>query len=179
MELTVFKLTPLGLFHTVLSLVTVVLGFVALFRDRQITPKTRIGLAYLIGLWITTLTGFPIFRHGGITPPHILGVFTVAALAAAFLADRFSLFGRLSRYISAVSYSFTVLLLNIPTVTETLTRIPIGRPLAASPEAPMVAGLNAVLFVIFIVGATLQVRRMRSLSGLSAPAASPALDRTR
>ncbi len=57
--LTPFKLTPLGLFHTILSLVAVVTAFVALYRDKGISPRTPIGRAYLWSLLITTLTGLP------------------------------------------------------------------------------------------------------------------------
>jgi hypothetical protein len=62
--LTPFNLTPLGLFHTLVSLVAVVSAFVALYRDKGISPRTTIGRVYLLSLLITTLTGFPIFRHG-------------------------------------------------------------------------------------------------------------------
>jgi hypothetical protein len=159
--LTPFQLTPLGLFHTLVSLVAVVAAFVALVRDRQISPATPIGRIYLVSLWVTTLTGFPIVRHGRITPPHILGVLTVAVLALAAIAGRTRVFGRASVYVRAVSYSTTVLLLMIPTVTETLTRVPPGAPLVAGPEAPIFKPLYSVLLVIFLAGVTLQARKLR------------------
>ena len=56
--LTPFKPTPLGLVYTLVSLVCVAAAF------------------DLVSLWITTLTGFPIFRHGKAGPPQILGVLT-------------------------------------------------------------------------------------------------------
>jgi hypothetical protein len=69
--LTPFQLTPLGLFHTLVSLVCVVAAFLALARYREISPRTRLGQVYLGTLVITTLTGFPIFRHGKAGPAHV------------------------------------------------------------------------------------------------------------
>lgn len=155
------NLTPLGIFHTLVSLVAVVTAFVALVRDRQISPRNRIGQIYLLSLLITVLTGFPIFRHGGITPPHVLGVITLAVLAVAAAADKFQVFGRASAYVGTICFSATVFLLMIPTVTEPLTRLPPGAPLVATPEAPIFPFLYATLFVTFLMGVTLQVRRMR------------------
>jgi uncharacterized membrane protein len=81
------NLTPLGTFHTFLSVVAVVSAFVALARDKEVCTGTRIGQFYLIALVVTCLTGFPIFRHGTISPPHILGVITLVTLAIALAAE--------------------------------------------------------------------------------------------
>lgn len=160
--LTPFHLTPLGLFHTILSVAAVVAAVVALVRDRGISPRTPAGRAYLWTLLVATLTGFPIIRHGRIGPPHILGVLILIALLVAAAAGRTSVFGRASRYVETISYSATVLLLMIPTFTETLTRVPPSGPLVAGPEAPVLLAVNVVLLVLFLAGATLQVRRLRS-----------------
>ena len=77
---------------------------------------------------MTTLTGFPIFRHGSAGPPHVLGVLTPVVLALAAIAGRTRLFGGASVYVETTSYSATVLLLMAPTVTETLTRVPPSSP---------------------------------------------------
>ena len=165
--LTPFNLTPLGLFHTLVSLVAVVAAFVALYRDKGISPRTSIGRTYLLSLLITTVTGFPIFRHGSAGPPHVLGVMTLVVLAVAALAGKTRVFGRASAYVETVSYSTTVLLLMIPTVTETLTRVPPSAPWVASPEAPIFPPLYSVLLVLFLVGVFLQVRRLRAAGGLA------------
>ncbi|HEX9187629.1 MAG TPA: hypothetical protein VGB87_11180 [Vicinamibacteria bacterium] len=155
---TPFKLTPLGLFHTIVSLVCVAAAFVALYQDHGISPHTSIGRAYLISLWITTLTGFPIFRHGKAGPPHVLGVLTVIALLVAAAAGRTGVFGRAAGTIETVSYSLTVLLLMVPTVTETLTRVPPSRPWVKSPDSPVLRAIYSLLLVLFLAGVTLQVR---------------------
>jgi uncharacterized membrane protein len=163
--LTPFQLTPLGLFHTLVSIVCVGAALVALYRDRGISPRTTIGKFYLAALWVTTLTGFPIFRHGAPGPPHVVGVLTVLALIVALVAGKTGFFGKASALVETVSYSTTVLLLMIPTVTETLTRVPPSRPWVASPESPILLALYAVLLVLFFVGVSIQVRRLRSAGG--------------
>lgn len=67
-------LTPLGIVHTVISLVAVGAGLIALIRDKEIRLATRTGQVYVITTVLTCLTGFGIFRHGGFGPPHMLGI---------------------------------------------------------------------------------------------------------
>jgi uncharacterized membrane protein len=166
--LTPFHLTPLGLFHTLVSLVAVLFAFLAILREKGVTPKTPIGRIYLWSLLITTITGFPIIQHGTIGPPHVVGALTLVVLAVAAVAEWTHLFGSASEYIKTIAYSTTILLLMIPTVTETLTRVPPGAPLVAGPEAPIFKPLYAVLLVMFLDAVTLQVRRLRAARLLDA-----------
>jgi len=156
-----FGLTPLGTFHTAVSLIAVGTGLVALIRDRQISPKTRLGQTYLITTLITVVTGFGIFEHGGFGKAHALGVLTLIVLAIAAVAGRSRLFGRAAPYVETVAYSTTFFFHLIPGITETSTRLPLGAPLLSSQEAPELQAATAVLFVGFLIGAALQVRRMR------------------
>jgi len=71
----------------------------------------------------TCLIGLPIFRHGAIGPPHILGVVTVAAFTVA-AAGKTGAFGHFSAYVETTSYSLTVFFLGVSTVIERLTRVP-------------------------------------------------------
>jgi len=155
-------LTQLGVIHTAISLVAVVVGAVALVRDRQITLDGTMGRVYFVTTALTALTGFGIFQHGGFGKPHALGVLTLIVLAIALLARRTALFGRASRAVEVVSYSATFLFHMIPGITETTTRLPAGAPLLPNAEAPELQLAAAVLFVLFLIGATLQVRRLRS-----------------
>jgi len=155
-------LTPLGILHTAISLIAVGAGVIALVRDKAISPKTRVGQVYVIATVLTCLTGFGIFRHGGFGAPHALGVITLVVLGVAAAAQRIGLFGRTAPYVETVSYSATFLFHMNPATTETSTRLPVGAPLVASAEAPALQAANAVLFVAFLIGATLQVRHMRA-----------------
>ena len=155
------NLTPLGIVHTLLSLVAVVAALVALVRDGGVAPRSRIGRVYIWSLVATCLTGLPIFRHGTIGPPHIIGVLTLAAFAVAFAAGKGAL-GRASARVEAISYWVTLLLLGVATVTETLTRLPPSAPLVASPDAGVLKVLDLGLLVLFVIGLTRQLRRLRA-----------------
>jgi len=161
-EIDMLGLTPLGAFHTAVSLIAVGSGLMALFRDKAISPRARAGRIYVVTTVITCLTGFGIFRHGGFGPAHALGAITLAVLGIAALAGKTRLFGRAAPYVETVSYSATFLFHMIPAIAETSTRLPPGAPLVASVEAPALQAANAVLLVAFLIGATLQVRRMRA-----------------
>jgi hypothetical protein len=64
--------------------------------------------------------------------------------------------------VQTVALSFSFFLHFIPGTTETFTRVPAGAPLFSGPEDPALAKTIGVLFLIFVVGAALQVRRMRA-----------------
>jgi uncharacterized membrane protein len=156
-----FGLTSLGVVHTAISLVAVIAGFIALARDGRISSSNGLGRLYVITTALTCLTGFGIFQHGGFNKAHVLGIITLVVLAAAWAAGRYGLFGRASRYVETVGYSATFLFHMIPAITETTTRLPLGAPLLPNADAPALQTASAVLFVLFLLGAGLQVRALR------------------
>jgi uncharacterized membrane protein len=162
-------LTTLGVFHTAISLVALVSGFWALIRYKEILQETRLGLVYLVTTFITAATGFGIFQHGGFGPPHVLGVLTILALLVGTIAGNSRAFGRASPYVRSISYSATLFFHMIPAVTETSTRLPLGAPLLSSPDAPALRVATVLFLVTFLVGATLQVRRMRAAAAKTNP----------
>jgi uncharacterized membrane protein len=156
------SLTPLGVLHTILSLVAVAAALTALVKERGVSPTSGIGRVYIWSLVATCVTGLPIFRHGTIGPPHILGVLTLATFAVAAIARKTGVFGRLSAYAETISYSVTLLFLGISTVTETLTRVPPSAPFVASPEAAIFKPLYLGLLVLFVIGVISQIRKLRT-----------------
>src|SRR5207247_10535412 len=124
-EMAMLGLTPLGTFHTAISLIAVGAGVVALVRDKAISPKTRVGQIYVITTVLPGLTGFGIVQHGGFGAPHALGVITLVVLGVAAAARKTGLFGRAAPYVAPVSYSATFLFHMIPGFTETSTRLPV------------------------------------------------------
>ena len=64
--------------------------------------------------------------------------------------------------VETVSYSATFFFHFIPGITETSTRFPRGAPLVANADAPELQVATGVLFVVFLIGAALQVRRLRA-----------------
>ena len=162
-----FGLTSLGVVHTAISLVAVAAGLIALVRAGRIVPATTLGRVYFWTTVITCITGFGIFQHGGFGKPHVLGIVTLLVLGVAVLAGR-GLFGRASLAVETVSYSATFFFHMIPGVTETTTRLPPGAPLLPNADAPELKVVSGVLFVLFVIGAALQVMRLRQVG--AAPA---------
>lgn len=60
-----------------------------------------------------------------------------------------------------VSYSLSFFFHFIPGTVETLTRFPAGAPYLANPDDPKAQPIIGFFFVLFLVGATLQVLRLR------------------
>ena len=154
-------LTPLGAFHTLVSVVALVAGVAAFIRHREISPRTRSGRLYIWATVITCITGFGIFQHGGFGKPHQLGVITLVTLVVLAAAGK-GAFGRASRYIETVGYSLTFFFHMIPAWTETLTRLPSDAPVFTNPEDPSLQALYGLSFLVFLIGAFLQVRRLRA-----------------
>ena len=156
-----FGLTSLGTLHTAISLLALLAGAVALWRDKEINSRTVLGQVFLGATILSCVSGFGIFQRGGFGNPHILGVITLVVIAIALLAERAALFGALSRYVATVGYSMTFFFHFIPGTVETLTRLPAGAPYLANPDDPKAQPIIGFFFLLFLVGATLQVRRLR------------------
>jgi uncharacterized membrane protein len=165
-------LTTLGIVHTAISLVAVATGAISLIRNGKISWNNQIGKAYVITTVLTCLTGFGIFQHGGFGKPHILGIITLIVTGIAFAGGRRRL-GRFSTYIETVSYSMTFFFHMIPGITETTTRLPVSAPLASGPEDPHVQMAVGICFILFLIGATWQVIRLRGIKPMIKPTALP------
>ena len=63
-----------------------------------------------------------------------------------------------------MSYSLTYFFHMIPGFTETATRLPVDKPLASGDNDPKLQAAIGACFVIFLIGAFLQVRKLRALS---------------
>jgi len=163
-------LTTIGIIHTAISLVAVVAGIYAFFRDKEISPRNGLGKTYVWTTVLTCVTGFFIFQHGGFGKPHVLGIVTLLVLALAWLAGSTRLFGRAGKYVATVSYSLTFFFHMIPGFTETFTRLPAGAPVFSGPDDPTLQKVIGVVFLVFLLGATLQVMRLRRTNRLAIPA---------
>lgn len=155
------NLTAFGVFHTLISLLAVAAGIAAFVKYKEITYGTIAGKAFILLTVASCVTALFIFHHGGFGKAHALAIITLVTLAAAYAAETRAAFGHLSRYVAALGYSLSFFFHIIPGFTETSTRLPAGHPLVSSPDAP---GLQAAIggaFIVFLVGAALQVGRMR------------------
>ena len=152
------EITALGWFHTVMGIVALTSGALALVKFREITPQSRSGEVYLVTTLVTAVTALAIYQHGGFGPAHALAVMTLLALAVGTVAAMTNLFGKLSRYVRAIGYSSTLLFHSIPAVTDALMRLPVGDPVLMSIEDPLLRKCYLVLLALFVIGMTLQLR---------------------
>ncbi|UXH76758.1 hypothetical protein [Roseateles amylovorans] len=156
-------LSTLGVVHTLISLVPLVVGLYGFARWRRIEPGTRSGQAYLIGLTVSVFTSFGLSSTGGVNPGHVLGVLALlAAFGGAWVAPRLGFLGGLRPYLQTFGLSFSFFLLMVPGINETLSRLPAAHPLATGPEDPVVKTALLAWVVVFLVGVTLQCWSLRT-----------------
>lgn len=159
--LEVLNITAVGAVHTIIAIIGVIAGFIALIVHRQIRLDSLPGRVFF---WFTVgaaVTGLFIFRRGGFGVPHVLSLLTLAVLAVAWYADRRQGFGRFSGYV-AVAFNLTALFFHfIPASVETLTRVPLGAPYAAGPEDPRLFGPIGGAFVAYLIALVWQLWRAR------------------
>ena len=152
------EMIPLGWFHTIMGIIALVSGAITLYRDKEITFGTRLGLVYLVTTLITAATALMIYQHGFFGPAHVLAVATLVALAVGTVAATLQPFGKWSRHIQALSFSATLLFHCIPAVTDALLRLPVGNPILDSFEHPVMKMAHLAVLVIFLVGVAFQLR---------------------
>lgn len=145
-------LTPLGAFHTAVSLLAIAAGAWALARDGVIVPGNRLGKLYLAATVITAATGLMIFVHNSFRIGHWFALLTLAAVATGLLATATPLFGRASRYVQAFFLSSTFLIHMITGSAETLTRLPPAAPLITAANAYVFTYIFVALVALFLLG---------------------------
>ncbi|MDR7332162.1 hypothetical protein [Roseateles asaccharophilus] len=165
-----FGLSALGLVHTLLGLVALVAGARCFLRDGAISTRSRAGLVFIGATVLTCVSGLGIFQRGGFNIAHALSIVALVTLVISALVERGQVLGRLSPYVATVGFSLSYFFHWIPGTTETFTRIPLGAPLFSSPEDPNLEKTVGVLFLVFLVGAAVQVWRLRQRQGCPAPA---------
>jgi uncharacterized membrane protein len=154
-------LTTLGIIHTAISLIAVVTGLIALIRDKVISIKNGLGQTYLLTTLLTAATGLGIFQHGGFGKPHVLSILTIIALIVGTVAATTNFYGRFSRVTNAIAFTATYLFHLIPGITESLTRLPPGAPIASSADDPFLKPFVGAFVVLFLIVVTLQIRWLR------------------
>ena len=152
------EMIPLGWFHTLMGAVALVSGGFTLAKYKEILLQKRSGQVYLVTTFITAGTALAIFQRGEFGPGHALAVMTLLALAVGTVAATTKIFGKMSRYLQALSYSATLLFHCIPAVTDGLLRLPVGDPVLSSIKDPVLKMCYLALLVLFLLGATLQLR---------------------
>jgi len=152
-------LSILGIIHTAISVIALLAGLAALFKTGRIDPRNTIGQWYVLLTVITCITGFPIMKTGHLTGGHYLGIIILVLLPPGIYARR--IFGKAAGYIQLFIMSATLFLSMIPAVIETLTRLPISHPLAASPADPLIQNVLPAVLVLYLAGVSYQIVKYR------------------
>ena len=154
-------LSILGIIHTAISILAIVAGVVALIRYGKINMTTSAGMAYIWLTAFTCITGFPIMKLGHPTAGHFLGIIILVLIAIGLQAKNIPILKKGADYVQIIAISTTFFLSMIPTTVETLTRVPISKPIAAGPDDPLISKFLLFFVILYIVGVTYQLFKLR------------------
>lgn len=153
-----FGITPLGWLHTIGSLPAIPLAIYMFGRYGRITPRNAFGIAYFISMLIGATTVF-LVAHQPVS--YGIAIATILLLVTGYGIVQITSVGRAAIYIETICLSLTAFLLMVPTVSETLRRVPDGHPFVTDLKSPLLLGFQGSLLVILIIGVTAQVISLR------------------
>lgn len=156
-----FGISPLGWVHTLGSLPAIPLAIYMFARHGRIVPRSVPGTLYFVSMLIGGATVFLVARE---PISYGIGAATILLLLAGYGIGRIPLFGRAGIYFETIFLTLTTFLLMVPSVSETLRRVPDGHPLVTDPKSPLLLGAVASLFVMLVVGLTAQIIHLRRQS---------------
>jgi len=160
-----FGISPLGWVHTLGSLPAIPVAVYMFARHGRIVPHSWPGAIYFVSMLIGAATAF-LVAHQPVS--YVIGAATLFFLLVGYTLRRIPGVGWAARYLETVCLSLTAFLLMVPTVTETLRRVPAGNPFVTDMKSPLLLGFQGGLVVILIVGLTAQIvylRRRIDVSG--------------
>lgn len=154
-----FGISPLGWLHTLGSLPAIPLAIYMLARYGRIVPRSVAGAIYFASMLIGGLTVFLVAKQ---PVGDIIAVVTLALLIAGYSVGYLSSgLGRAAAYLETIFLTLSVFLLMVPSVNETLTRVPNGNPIVSEPGSPILLGALGSLVVMLAVGLTMQIIHLR------------------
>ena len=157
-------LSNLGIFHTLIGIIAIVAAIVSCIRYGKINLEQPTGKIYFYATVITALTALGISKHGGFNPGHILSLLILLLVVIAFLLSTKRKGNNKARYAENFLLSFSFFLSMLPTVNETLTRIPLGHPWAKDITDPVITRTLLVLLLLFVVGSVYQFLQQRKVN---------------
>jgi hypothetical protein len=148
-----FGITPLGWLHTLGSLPAIPAAVYMLFRYGRIVPRSIAGMVYFICMVIGGLTVFLVAKA---PETAAVGAVTLLVLLAGYTVGRIQVLGRVRWYLETFLLTLTVFLLMVPSVAETLRRVPDGHPIVTDPGSPILTGALATLVAMLLLGLAAQ-----------------------
>ncbi|KAB1584232.1 hypothetical protein C5O75_036280 [Burkholderia cepacia] len=153
-----FGISPLGWIHALGSLPAIPMAVYMFARYGRIVPRSVAGRVYFVTMLIGSLTVF-VIAHQGIS--YGIGIGAVVLLLAGYGVAYLPLPGRAGIYLETFCLTLTAFVLMVPTVTETLKRVPDGHPLVSDPRSPLLLGAQAALLVALVLGLIAQTLYLR------------------
>lgn len=155
------SLSVLGTIHTIIAIVAIIFAIAAFIQSGKIIPGTPTGNYYSILTAVACFTAFGLSKAGGFNPGHGLAILILLFLAMAYLLRRST--RAWAQYVQVFLMTTTLLLSLVPAVNETLTRVPLGHPLATDITSPAIAKTLMGLLVLYVTGLILQVVFIRKM----------------
>jgi hypothetical protein len=153
-----FGISALGWVHTLGSLPAIPFAVYMFARHGRIVPRSVPGVIYFVSMLIGAVTVF-LVAHQPVS--NVIGVVTLILLLAGYGVSLTPGLGRAGVYIETICLTLTAFLLMVPTVSETLRRVPDGHPLVTDLKSPLLLGAQGSLLVALILGITAQVIYLR------------------
>ena len=157
-------LSYLGIFHTFIGIIALIAAIASFLRYGKVNLEKLSGKLYLFGTTITSLTALGISKLGGFNPGHVFSLFILLLVWTACYLHTKRKGNTRARFFENFCLSFSFFLSLIPTVNETFTRIPVGKPLAKDPGDPLIANTLLALLILFVAGSVYQFRRQRKIN---------------
>jgi hypothetical protein len=162
-----FGISPLGWVHTLGSLPAIPAALYMFARHGRIVPRSRAGAVYLVSMLIGGVTVFLVAKE---SVGDIIGVATLLLLLVGYGVGRVPTRGRVGLYVETISLTLTTFLLAVPTVTETLRRVPDGHPLVTDLKSPLLLGAQGALVIALVIGVAAQLFHLRRRRQIAAVA---------
>lgn len=153
-----FGISPLGWVHTLGSLPAIPAAVYMFARYGRIAPRSRAGAVYFVSMVIGAVSVF-LVAHQPVS--YGIAVATLIFLFAGYGVGRFGKGSGAASYVETILLTLTTFLLMVPTVTETLRRVPDGQPFVTDLKSPLLLGFQASLVVMLIVGLSIQLIYLR------------------
>jgi len=147
----------LGWLHTVGSLPAIPLAIYMLVKHGRVAPNTKAGRAYFWFMLLGALTVYPI-AHQSIS--SIVATITLGVVLLGYGIAKWPITKRFGKYVETVLLSISIFMLMVPTVSESLRRLPVGDPLVTNLDDPLLLGVQSVLLIALILGIPLQLRAL-------------------
>ncbi|WP_346985894.1 hypothetical protein [Chryseobacterium sp. POE27] len=158
------SLSSLGIFHTVIGISAIMGAIIGFVKYGKINLSTLSGKVYFYATLVTSVTALGISKHGGFNAGHVFSLFIIVLIVVAYYLFTKKKESRRTRYFENFLLSFSFFLSLIPTVNETLTRVPIGHPLAEDIKDPIIGQTLLVLLILFIVGSIFQFMKQKKIN---------------